>query len=1141
MAITKYIVNQIENFDYDTKSKLKLKDKELVGPFSINNLFNSTVDFIDLHFYTLEGTLLKTQLNYRGATQTSLASGAGKSGASNLEINPAQDAKSNGYRNGDILLTYNFFSDLFSDSTVAKNFYLEEVSGDRTEIRLLTLEVDDEDLELRVQQIRAKLENNAYFSDLKLDFGKNNIYSIINIDVQEYKNNVSLVLKLYEPLPNIWESKSICRVLETIADTATFSVITELIPDIVKIPSLKGPNFDVEVQKENNNPTEFFNFDQLFSFPVTSSYYSLYSLFNENSAQISINHSDYSDFIHFSSAEERLRNFKYKLELIQSYETSIKAIESTGYKKIGISGSKDYYNGLLQGIVENFDHYDRYLYYESGSYAWPKSNNKAPYVNQSSDTVESTNWFTKQLTTASVYDNSNDDVLTNTLPLYVRDDESNEPILMFTHMIGQHFDNLWIYFKAVSDKYDADNRLDFGISKDLVRDAIESFGYNLYNSNRSLQNLFSAFVGENYDSGSTGEVINSFRQITSGSGLDYLQPMPEDNYQKEIYKRIYHNLPYLTKAKGTHRGLRALINCFGIPDNILTIKQRGGTDITSGRFFSEQEEVTSSLAKLRLNNTGSLVTGSTLSKYVSITNKENKFTDDLHDIEVGFDIAQPTNDIIRLKYSGSYNFDDYIGDPRDSGKDKYYSLDRLTEETFDEDFSPYNFWQWVVLRWEDSHKDVRGNADVNRGDSNEPRDRFKWTDEIANYREPTDYIRLIKFFDNVLFRLVKEFIPARASATTGVIVRSHILHRSKAKQVKVSFSDELITGSVKLLNITGSSGDMFGKANKSPYTTNYESSVISPIGSIPRNMSSEEPRLTGEFSGSNMTITRGELNTGNKFKSQQQPISFFNIRSFSLNEILPLACDVDLDIDFLGEFFRFNINNEDGAVGRVRVVYPYVTPYSTASVPISHLITENPLVLEANASTGEFKGWKSGPDASYITTGSTLLIPKQDTIFANVDYYADFGEADTGLPTPDGQVFVMQVCNSNSAKDDNFDVFLNDNYIGALDLSTNAQVGGVFIGSTDEDLTISPSGAGFVCPLDLMSSSYFDPSYLVAGTNNIYMKNTQRNNNGNFGKLELRHYEIGADGSTLTEVEDIADLTFGGATGADMFLTFNYI
>lgn len=1139
MAVTKYIVNQVEDFKYDSKSELKLKDKALVGPFSINNLFNSSVDFIDLHFHTLEGTLLKSQINYRGATQTGQASGAGKTGASNIEINPANDAKANGYRNGDILLTYNFFSDLFSDSTVAKNFFIEELSGDRTELRLLTLEIDDEDLELRVEQIKAKLENNSYFSDLKLDFGKNNIYSIINIDTQEYKDNVSLVLKLYEPLPNTWEAKSICRVLETIADTVSFTVTTEVIPDEIKIPSLKGPNFDVEVSKENNNPTEFFNFDELFSFPVTSSYYSLYSLFNENSAQISINHTDYSDFIHFSSAEERLRNFKYKLDLIQSYEKSIQSIESTGYKKMGISGSREYYHGLIQGIVKNFDHYDRYLYYDSGSYAWPKSNNKAPYTNQVSDSLESTQWFERQLVTASIYDNLNNDALTDTLPLYIRDDGANDPILMFTQMIGQHFDNLWIYFKAVSDKYDADNRLNFGISKDLVRDAIESFGYNLYNSNRSLESLFSAFVGDGYDSGSTGEVINSFRQITSGSGLDYLQPMPQDNYQKEIYKRIYHNLPYLTKAKGTHRGLRALINCFGIPDNILTIKQKGGTDITAGRFFSIQQEVTSSLDKLRLENTGSIVTGSTLSRYVSINKKENKYTDDLHEIEVGFDIAQPTNDIIKLKYSGSYNYDNYIGDPREAGADRYYSLDRLTEETFNEDFSPYNFWQWIVLRWEDSHKDIRGNVDVNRGDSSERRNRFTWNDEIANYREPSDYIRLIKFFDNVIFRLVKEFIPARASATTGVIVRSHMLHRSKAKQVKVSYSDELITGSIDILNVTGSSGDVFGKANKSPYTTNFEKTVISPIGEIPRNMSSEEPRLTGVFDGSDLTVTNGELNNGNIFKNQQQPVSFFNIRSFSINEILPLACDLDLEFDFLGEFFRFNVINDGDAVGRLRVIAPTVSPYNTSTLAFTHLLESSDIKIEADPIAGQFKGWKYTPSATnYITTGSVLTIPSQTGSLSLVDYYADF-EANT-LPTPPGQVFVMQVCNSNSAKDDNFDVYLNGNYIGALDLSINAQVGGVFIGSTDTSLTVTDDSGGFVCPMSLMDVYHFDPSYLVTGNNSIYMENTQRNNNGNFGILELRHYQIEPDGVTLTEVGNIDDLTFSGGTGADMYLNFTY-
>lgn len=96
---------------------------------------------------------------------------------------------------------------------------------------------------------------------------------------------------------------------------------------------------------------EFFNYDELFSFPVTRSYYSLYSMFNENSAQISVNHSDYSDFVHFSSAEERLRNFKYKLELIESHEGSIATIESTGCAKIGTAQITVIDAAWLRGMI----------------------------------------------------------------------------------------------------------------------------------------------------------------------------------------------------------------------------------------------------------------------------------------------------------------------------------------------------------------------------------------------------------------------------------------------------------------------------------------------------------------------------------------------------------------------------------------------------------------------------------------------------------------------------------------------------------------------------------------------------------------------------------------------------------------------
>ena len=36
-------------------------------------------------------------------------------------------------------------------------------------------------------------------------------------------------------------------------------------------------------------------------------------------------------------------------------------------------------------------------------------------------------------------------------------------------MVGQHYDNIWIYYKDVTQKYNADNRLENGISKDNLK------------------------------------------------------------------------------------------------------------------------------------------------------------------------------------------------------------------------------------------------------------------------------------------------------------------------------------------------------------------------------------------------------------------------------------------------------------------------------------------------------------------------------------------------------------------------------------------------------------------------------------------------------------------------------------------------
>ena len=62
------------------------------------------------------------------------------------------------------------------------------------------------------------------------------------------------------------------------------------------------------------------------------------------------------------------------------------------------------------------------------------------------------------------------------------------------------------------------------------------------------------------------------------------QSIPKGDITKEIWKRLYHNAPYLLKTKGTERGIKALMSCYGIPSSILNIKEYGGSTTTTGIF-----------------------------------------------------------------------------------------------------------------------------------------------------------------------------------------------------------------------------------------------------------------------------------------------------------------------------------------------------------------------------------------------------------------------------------------------------------------------------------------------------------------------------------------------------------------------------
>jgi hypothetical protein len=363
----------------------------------------------------------------------------------------------------------------------------------------------------------------------------------------------------------------------------------------------------------------------------------------------------------------------------------------------------------------------------------------------------------------------------------------------------------------MTDKYDADNRLDVGVSKDLIRDVLKSFGVKLYSSNFSVSNLAASFIGEFYQSGS--EQINTF--VTASN-----DPTPDKNILSETYKRIYHNLPYLIKTKGTERGLRALINCFGIPSGSLEITEVGGYK-KDDYFFNRSETVD----KIRLDNTGSFVTGSTLSQYISIQNNDEKYTQDSHQIDVSFSHVNYINTHIENQITGSYpngfNIDNYIGDPRQQNQNTYSDLYSIAE---------------TALSGSDRY------------------DIF-------------DFVRLVKFFDNQLFKMIKDFVPARAVTTTGIVIKPNILDRSKVRTPVPTWTRPEYSGSIDTAFTTGSEGGVI----PSTVSTAYTASFSSKSGIVQKVIDNNSPQYNGELDGTILTVTTQSLNPGNPYLSYNQP------------------------------------------------------------------------------------------------------------------------------------------------------------------------------------------------------------------------------------------------------------------------------
>lgn len=563
-------------------------DDSLIASFNTDITFDSSTDYVEYFVYNANKELIDSveRLNTFAIY------------GEDLSISPEQDLESRAYTEGQYYTVYNFLRPLLS-SSIIEPYYISEISTDRTEIRLASTNILGGDIIDSATALKAALLASPFQKDFNLNFGQNNLVIANNLLLDETNpENITILIKLYEPLPEQYGLQSTCWAVDKIAESKAYLINIQVAytADSTTI-NIKGPNFNLLQNNESNKSTEYQNTDTLQETTNPNLKYQLNSILAETGVDLNIDYSDYNNFVFFSSAQTRLENFYYKLGLIEQYTVS--ASYGTGNTNYYNSGSVSYWNNKVDEVITNFDGYEYYLYFESGSNAWPKSNSTPPFINVPTTSSTGINWLSSQLTTAETYDMNNKDGLVEAIPLYIKEDTSNANFELFVEMVGQHFDSIWSYTQAVTEKYNSDNRVDHGLSKDLVGTALKDFGIKLYQNNFTSDNLYNTYLGYT-PSGSllpyTGqELITTYVTASATGSL-----IPLDNLSSEIYKRLYHNLPFLLKKKGTVEGLNTLITTFGIPDTILRVYEYGGKDKNLNTWDQWQQQY-----DLAFTNTGS--------------------------------------------------------------------------------------------------------------------------------------------------------------------------------------------------------------------------------------------------------------------------------------------------------------------------------------------------------------------------------------------------------------------------------------------------------------------------------------------------------------------------------------------------------
>jgi hypothetical protein len=516
-------------------------------------------------------------------------------------------------KSGKFTTVVNFFKNLIGNYN-EQYLRIDDISPDRTEIRLRAIDDTNPkfltDITNYINTVKHIRE--PFFKTYLLNFSRNKTAMFVNsVVIGDY-----IYVKLYEPLPSEYSINYKCWVVEELKQPYVDHISIVLDEITKQFKTLANPNwYATDKSVIASAGTELKSWNDLLGSSVQTSQQIIDSYFSGSLAGMNLNidYSDFNNFIFYSSATERVENFKYKLELLEFYTSQSLTISQLS-GSVATTNALDYQTNRTN-LISGFDTFEQFLYYNSssklttydlekefanvaeltGSYIQPvpKTNSSVPYTLYSVNSNEFKLWYSELYSNAVTYDTYNNNSLTKAIPEYIRYDENNDQLFIFVNMLGHHYDILYTYINNMTQINKREENPKLGMPNELLYSVAKQFGWNLQNGNQYTE-LWQYVLGTS----EAGIPLTGSNTVGDPS-------VPGRDMTYTVWRRIVNNLPLLLKSKGTKRSIQALLSCYGIPNSMININEYGGPRLDRAPIY---EKLNFDYALDLINNSAGTVT-----------------------------------------------------------------------------------------------------------------------------------------------------------------------------------------------------------------------------------------------------------------------------------------------------------------------------------------------------------------------------------------------------------------------------------------------------------------------------------------------------------------------------------------------------